>query len=120
MKRDWRGDKAVREVQEKAAKLVLAAAAELASEHQADLGKQYPPASRPGEFPARRTGNLQSAVSWEPQTVAGVIAKRFEVRVGYRRKADYIRWLAKRDRKWLIDTAKRILDRLLRRGVSVR
>jgi len=49
----------VRERLEVGLEYVAAKAAEL---HRSDLDEEFPPASQPGEFPARRTGNLQDSV----------------------------------------------------------
>lgn len=107
----WNGDAAKRLVRERAAKALLAAAATLVAEHKRDLSTSYPPASRAGEFPHGRTWNLRSAVDSEPKSVAEV-AQSLRVRVGYRRNAEYILYLVKAKRSWLLDTARRIQDRL--------
>ena len=45
---------------------ILAAAVLLQAEHKRDLSKTYPPASRPGQYPAARTLNLRDSVTVVP------------------------------------------------------
>lgn len=81
-----------------------AAAALLQAEHKRDLSKTYPPASKPGQFPAARTFNLRDSVVVVP------IPNGY--RVGYLVNAEYIVWLVKRGRKALLDTVTRVGPRL--------
>lgn len=46
--------------------LLIACAVECQTDLKRNLNRQYPPASREEEFPARRTGNLQRNVGYEP------------------------------------------------------
>lgn len=81
-----------------------AAAALLQAEHKRDLSTTFPPASKPGQYPAARTLNLRDAVAVEK--IPG------GYRVGYLPSASYILPLVKKGRKYLADTAARIGDRL--------
>ncbi len=62
---------------------VRAAAGVLVVEHKRALGTRYPPASTPGEYPAKRTGNLQSSVQAVP-------LDKVSYRVGYSGRAPYV------------------------------
>ena len=66
---------------------IRAAAGALVIEHKRSLGEDYPPASKPGQYPAKRTGNLQSQV-------LAVSLDRISYRVGYGHKAPYVVRLA--------------------------
>lgn len=73
-----------------AGQLLLLARA-VANEHKKRLSVPYPPASRPGQYPRRRTGNLRrSTVVWPGGTgrVAAVRATK-QVAVGYLDRAFY-------------------------------
>lgn len=83
---------------------LLAAAVLLQAEHKRDLSKTYPPASKPGQYPAARTLNLRDAVT--------VIPIKNGFRVGYLVNAAYIVHLVARGRLGLLDTAQRIMPRL--------
>lgn len=85
---------------------ILAAAVLLQAEHKRDLSKTFPPASRPGQYPAARTLNLRDSV-----TVAPV---RDGYRVGYFTNASYVVYLAIRGRLTVLDTAQRIGPRMAR------
>jgi hypothetical protein len=107
----WHGEAAKQRWRDEMAKRLIACAITLQSEHTGDLSTSYPPASAPGQYPRRRTGNLQSSVSYEPTSVAEV-AKRLEVRVGYQRRANYIVWLIGSGRLALHATLNRIRSQL--------
>lgn len=83
---------------------VLAAAVLLQAEHKRNLSSTFPPASRPGEYPAARTLNLRDSVT--------VVPIRDGYRVGYAANAGYIVHLARRNRLTVIDTARRIAPQL--------
>ena len=102
---------AKREFRRAAARGLLACAALAQAEEMKALAKSYPPASREGQHPALRTGNLQSAVDYEPKSVDEV-ARTLRVTVGYQRRAWYIVPLVVRGRLWLADTARRIRPQL--------
>ena len=50
--------------------------------------RQYPPASRPGQYPAKRTGNLRRFTESRPMSVAQIAATG-QVRVGHMERAFY-------------------------------
>lgn len=93
------------------AKGLLACAAMTQAEEMKELSRSYPPASKANEHPARRTGNLQSAVDYEPKSVDEV-ARTLRVTVGYQRRAWYIVPLVIRGRLWLANTVERIRPKL--------
>jgi len=68
---------------------LLAAAVFFANQHQQRLGaKTAPPASRPGEYPAKRTGFLQASVLWDPISPIEV-EQTLRIRAGYLANAFY-------------------------------
>ena len=79
----------------------------LVVEHKKDLAKPFPVASKPGQYPAKRTGNLQQDVVTEP------VGKQ-AYRVGYAGKAPYITRLADTGRETVVTTALRSLNKLRR------
>lgn len=85
---------------------LIAAAALLVAEHKRDLSKTFPPASSPGQYPAARTFNLRDSVT--------AVEIPNGVRVGYLANASYILPLVRRGRLGILDTATRIMPRLLR------
>lgn len=91
---------------------VSAVAQTLVIEHKRHLGKPYPAASRPGEFPARRTGNLRSSVSAEQKA-------RHRVFVGYDQKAPYIERLHDKYRR-VIDASIKLAWPKLKRAAEGR
>lgn len=70
--------------------LILARAC--VNEYKARISRQYPPASRPGEYPARRTGNLRRSTVVRPISVAQ-IRQTGIVSVGQQDRAWYGVWL---------------------------
>lgn len=58
------------------------------NEHKLRISRQYPPASRPGQYPARRTGNLRRSTVARPLSV-GMIQTTRQVEVGFLDKAFY-------------------------------
>jgi hypothetical protein len=106
-----------RELDRRVGELLIRAAVAAQSELTTALGRSYPPASRPGEFPARRTGNLQSAVMYEPANVEAAGRQR-RVRVGYAARAWYGAILElKRGRKGLRDVLAAVAARI--KGIEV-
>lgn len=79
----------------------------LVTEHKKALGKRYPRASVPGEFPAKRTGNLQASVASEHPS-------RFLFKAGYEPAAPYVVHLHQAMRRVLADTAVTVLPKLRR------
>lgn len=58
----WFGRRFEKEVKADCAARLRVVGAAIASRIQANIGKQYPPASRPGQYPAKRTGQLQRSI----------------------------------------------------------
>lgn len=108
----WNGNAAKERWRNALAQRLIACAITLQSAETNELGTSYPPSSVPGQYPHRRTGNLQSSVMYEPTAVAEV-AKRLEIRVGYAAKAPYIVDLILSGRKALHDTLKRVRPQLV-------
>lgn len=96
-----------------AARALLAVADEVANAHVEDLSRKiYPPASRPGQYAAKRTGNLANSVRARPRTIETIKRGR-TVAVGYLKRAFYGDILVeKMDRKGPADTYRRIKNRL--------
>jgi|SRR5579883_3010892 len=104
-------------MREEAAKLLLRAAVILQAEHKRDLSRKTNPPphttpSRPGEFPAIRTGNLRDSPAFEPTDLAEV-RQTLTVRVGIRKNAEYGWWLYRKGWLGLPDTLARVRDRLM-------
>lgn len=93
-------------LQQLADRRLLAAAVLLQAEHKRDLSKTFPPASKPGMYPAARTLNLRDSVT--------VVKIPGGYRVGYLANAGYVLFLANRNRKTVLDTTARIAPRLAR------
>ena len=53
------------------------------------FGEHYPPASRPGQFPRRRTGNLQRNILIIPDTVSEIVRRQLTGGLGYGPRAPY-------------------------------
>ena len=75
---------------QEAAKRLLRAAVFFQQHHQQQLQTSFPPASKPGEYPHKRTGFGIANVVYGPTDVAGIIAAGFKVRVGEVRNAFYM------------------------------
>lgn len=96
--------RAVRERLEAGLEFVAIRAKEL---HKADLGRQYPPASTPNEFPARRTGNLQDS------TDHALDAAELQSAMGYRKGvAPYWMYLIRSGRLGPAETVQQHLPEL--------
>lgn len=103
----WNGDEFMDELRENAARLLLVAATVLQTQHMKDLNKSNPrpylnPAPK-GEFPRKRTGNLQAGILIDPPDL-DQIKSTLKVRVGYSANADYGAFLAVRGWKWILDS----------------
>lgn len=108
---DWQGDQAADAIALAAAQGLVDAARFLAEQHRQALGQAAPPASRPGEYPRRRTGRLQRSVTVSPATAAE--AKRTKrVGIAYDQgKAPHAQYLE--DRKGIEDTVEQHKGELL-------
>ena len=70
------------ELERRAGQLLIVAAITIESELQTKLSRSYPPASKRGEYPARRTGNLMNSPMHLPEPVAEV-GKAGQLRMGW-------------------------------------
>ena len=90
--------------------LLLAAAAHVQGNLQRALSISYPPASKTGEYPHWRTGNLRASVMIEPRDVRQ-IGKDREVKVGFAQQGFYGGILELfRGRKGLFEMAKTLKE----------
>lgn len=85
----WNGAKAKEAYRAEAAERLLGAATFLQQKLRAELNVAYPPASKPGEFPRRRTGNLREQILVVPDTAKGVLRAGLRAKLGYGKKARY-------------------------------
>jgi hypothetical protein len=67
---------------------LLSAAVFFQAQHMQRLNKSFPPASKVGQYPAKRTGHLQASIVYEPESVPEV-ARNLYVTVGYGKTASY-------------------------------
>lgn len=70
------------------AEQLMRLAKRIAEKHQENLGTLYPPASKPGQYPRKRTGNLQRSTVVRPRTVRE-IERTGQVQIGYLQRAYY-------------------------------
>ena len=95
---------AIKEIEDATANGLLRAAVFVQSHVMQRLNKPYPPASVPGEYPAKRTGHGQGGVVYEPQTTSAV-ARTQAVKIGYVENVFYMGLLeAYRNRLGLVNT----------------
>jgi hypothetical protein len=73
---------------ETVAENLLAAAVFFQAQHMQRLNKSFPPASKVGQYPAKRTGHLQANILYSPESVPE-IARNLYVTVGYGKTAEY-------------------------------
>ncbi len=73
--------------------------------HRANLAKAFPPASKSGEYPRRRTGRLLRAVDYAPKSVAELAAGLVGT-VFYDGGAPYAKHLSARGRRSIRDTVR--------------
>jgi len=89
---------------------LISFASSIVEKHKVNIGRQGPPASVPGEYPARKSGRLQRSVYFKPRT-ADSIGDNEKIKIGYKRRgskpdpAMYSVILAARGRLGLADTA---------------
>lgn len=55
------------EAAEESARQLVRIGREIRDLHKRNLARQYPRASRPGEYPARRTGSLKNGIYFDPE-----------------------------------------------------
>lgn len=78
---NW-NDNAIHEIEDASGAGLLRAAVYVQSHLMQRLNKPYPPASKPGDYPAKRTGHGQAGVVYEPED-AQTVARRQGVKIGY-------------------------------------
>ena len=72
----------------KSAQILLEIGRNLRQAHKQNLSKKYPPASRPGEYPRRRSGSLQRGIYCNPESSDRIAKSRSKsVTIGYGMKA---------------------------------
>lgn len=75
------------EAARRSAELLVGIGRMIRDEHKSNLSRQYPPASRPGEYPARRTGSLKNGIYSDPENPDRIVRARDKrVRIGYSNK----------------------------------
>jgi hypothetical protein len=101
----WYGEERKAAIRRTLGARLLAALQAVQARHRQNVGRQYPPASRPGQYPARRSGTLQAAVDFEPGTV-DELATTLNGTVYYRPSAPYSKRLAASGRLSIKDTVR--------------
>ena len=107
----WNGN-AIHEIEDASAKGLLRAAVYVQTHLMQRLNKPYPPASKPGQYPAKRTGHGQAGVLYEPESIDEV-ARRQAVKIGYVENVFYMGILeAFKERLGLVKTMKDLGDQI--------
>lgn len=76
------------EAEMKSAQILLEIGRNLRQAHKQNLSRPYPPASRVGEYPRKRTGSLQRGIYCNPESSARIAKSRSKsVTIGYGMKA---------------------------------
>lgn len=106
----WNGKQAVIALKESTGKGLIAAALFLQARHKQALNlsnpRPYKTPSQPGEYPRKRTGQLQAGVLYHP-TSAAEAGRTGRVAIGYSPQAFYGGILEARGRLGLIDTLRK-------------
>lgn len=105
----WNGSAVSKQIEGLAWKELKAWAQAAVKLHQKNLNTPYPPASKPGEFPHRRTGKLRRSVLWRNR-------KKWAINI--RVEAAHAVFLAKMGRKGLADTLKELKRQGKPKGTS--
>lgn len=111
----WNGAKCKRAWRLEAAQRLHNAAVFFVKESEKLFSNAYPPASRPGQYPRRRTGTGAKGVVFTPQSVQGIYRK-LEVKFGWRRESHYMAILENRRQRLGLQAA---LNRLRRQLANV-
>ena len=85
----WHGEKVKKGVRTLAAERLLNATKKLQKLARQAFGEHYPPASVPGQFPKRRTGNLVRSIQIIPDNVSEIVRRQLSVGLGYGPRAPY-------------------------------
>lgn len=91
----WNGDARFHETQKQIAQKLQYAAVQFFNQHTQRLGVPYPPASKRGEYPHKRTGFGQANVRYAPADAQAIIAAGLKVRIGIAENAWYMLHLEK-------------------------
>jgi hypothetical protein len=72
------------EAEMRSAQILLEIGRNLRQAHKQNLSKKYPPASRPGEYPRRRSGSLQRGIYCDPESGQRIAnSRRKTITIGY-------------------------------------
>lgn len=107
----WYGERTKQRIRGRVTEIVRAKCALLKSEHQKDLSTNYPPPSKPRQYPRKRTGNLRRAVHYEVKPAGKGREAKGQVYYDLG-QAYYIRYLLATGRRGLTETFRRIRSRL--------
>jgi hypothetical protein len=96
-----------------AADRLLLAAKVLRSQLRDRINTPYPPASKPGEYPHRRSGTGYRELFIIPETPEGIVQNGMDVWIGWSNLAWYMPFLElKRDRKGIFSLLEELRPRL--------
>lgn len=107
----WYGEQTKQRIRGKVTDIVREKCALLQSEHKKDLSTPFPPASRPRQYPHRRTGNLIAAVLVMVKPAGPGREAKGQVYYDLSR-AEYVRFLLAKGRRGITETFARIRSRL--------
>jgi hypothetical protein len=72
------------EAEMKSAQILLEIGRNLRQAHKQNLSTKYPPASKPGEYPRRRSGSLQRGIYCDPESGQRIAnSRRKTITIGY-------------------------------------
>jgi len=75
------------EAADRSARELIAIGKAIRDQHKRNLGRQYPPASRPGQYPARRTGSLKNGIFFDPEKLSRISRNgNARITIGYSNK----------------------------------
>lgn len=115
----WNGEKCKRAWRLEAAQRLHNAAVYFVKEAEKLFSNAYPPASRAGQYPRRRTGTGAQGVVFTPKSVQGIYRK-LQVKFGWRRESWYMGRLEKKLQRLGLQAAANRLRRQLANVVAGR
>lgn len=115
----WNGAKCKRAWRLEAAQRVHNAAVFFVKEAEKLLGNPHPPASKPGQYPRKRSGILSRGITFTPSTVMAIY-RTLRVKMGYTRKAWYGTILEKKRKRLGLQAMQRRLRKQLANVVAGR
>jgi len=75
------------EAADRSARELIAIGKAIRDQHKRNLGRQYPPSSRPGQYPARRTGSLKNGIFFDPEKLSRISRNgNARITIGYSNK----------------------------------